>query len=83
MRAQWVRKDPRYGQNNKTNAYGLGYQYDFSKRTALYAAVTRFQNDSNAGTSGLGRFNGPIPAGLTAAGDANLTEFTAGIRHVF
>ena len=83
VRAQWVRNDPRYGESNKTNALGVGYQYDFSKRTAVYSAVTRFQNGANAGTGGLGRFNGPIPVGLTTAGNNNLTEVTAGIRHSF
>jgi hypothetical protein len=42
VRAQRVHNDPRYGQSNKTNALGLDYQYDFSKRTAVYTAVTRF-----------------------------------------
>ena len=31
--------------DGKTQAFGVGYQYDLSKRTALYSSVTRFKND--------------------------------------
>jgi len=66
------------GQTAKTNAFGLGYQYDFSKRTSLYTAATRFQNKGN-----VARFDTSIPSGLTAAGDLNFTQFALGVRHAF
>jgi predicted porin len=83
VRAQWVRNDPRFGDENKTDVFGVGYQYNLSKRTALYTSLARFQNDRNAGSGGLGRFHSAIPVGLTSAGNADLTELTAGVRHSF
>ncbi len=62
----------------KLNAFGLGYQFDFSKRTALYTSATRFQNTGD----GLGRFNSSI-AGLTTTTDKSLTEIAVGVRHAF
>jgi hypothetical protein len=38
VKAQWLRNQPRYGANNRTDAYGVGWQYEFSKRTALYSS---------------------------------------------
>lgn len=66
--------------DGKTQAFGVGYQYDLSKRTALYSSVTRFKND---GVGYVSRAAGSIPVGLTSASDRNLTEFVAGIRHSF
>jgi predicted porin len=64
----------------KTQAFGVGYQYDLSKRTALYSSVTRFKNEGVGYTS---RAAGTIPVGLTDADHRNLTEVVAGIRHSF
>jgi len=82
LKAQWVRNEPKYGSDNKTDAFGVGWQYDLSKRTALYSSLTKFKNGSNAG-DGLGRFNSAIPTGLTAIGSNSITEMVAGIRHSF
>jgi predicted porin len=79
FRVQLVQSRPEHTTVGKTNAFGPGYQYDFSKRTFLYTSVARFQN----GGTGLGRFDGPIPAGLTVANDKNLTQYVLGIRHAF
>jgi predicted porin len=65
------------GKDTKSNAYALGYQYDFSKRTAVYTSATRFQN------TGVARFATSIPAGLTTAGDLNITQIALGVRHSF
>jgi len=83
VRAQWLQNRPRYGTENRTNAFGVGYQYDLSKRTALYSSITRFKNDANAGAGGLGRYTASVPAGLTSLGSTNLTEVVAGMRHSF
>jgi predicted porin len=83
VRGEWLRSKPRYGSDNETTAFGVGYQYTITKRTALYSSITRFNNGSNAGVGGLGRANAPIPAGLTRIGDNNLSEFVAGIQHTF
>jgi isoquinoline 1-oxidoreductase beta subunit len=66
--------------DGKTQAFGVGYQYDLSKRTALYSSVTRFKND---GVGYVSRTAGTIPVGLTSTTDRNLTEFVACIRHSF
>lgn len=66
--------------DGKTQAFGVGYQYDLSKRTALYSSVTRFKND---GVGYVDRAAGSIPVGLTDADHRNLTEVVAGIRHSF
>jgi predicted porin len=65
------------GNTAKTNAYALGYQYDFSKRTALYTSFARFQN------TGVARFASSVPAGLTTAGDLSINQFALGMRHSF
>ena len=83
VRAQYVANDPQSGNADRTQAFGVGYQYDLSKRTALYGSLTRFANQANAGTGGLGRWMTAIPTGLTSAGSNDLTELAAGIRHSF
>ena len=82
FKAQWVNNEI---DNNavgakdaKLNAFGLGYQFDFSKRTALYTSATRFQNTGD----GLGRYNSSI-SGLTTTTDKSLTEVALGVRHSF
>lgn len=83
LRGEWMRSTLRYGSDNDTNAFGIGYQYTVSKRTVLYTSITRFNDGENAGVGGLGRSNSPIPIGLTRTGDNNLSEFVAGIAHKF
>jgi predicted porin len=83
LRTQYLESKPSYGSNNKTKALGFGYQYDFSKRTAFYSSLTKFSNDTNAGSGGLGRYHTALPAGLTRLGDADITELVTGIRHSF
>jgi predicted porin len=82
VRLQYVENNPE-GDDDKSRALGLGYQYDFSRRTAFYSAVTRFRNETNAGSNGLGRWHSSLPTGLTVAGDSDITEFVAGVRHSF
>lgn len=66
--------------DGKTQAFGVGYQYDLSKRTALYSSVTRFKNE---GPGYVSRAAGTIPVGLTDANHRDLTEVVTGIRHSF
>lgn len=72
-----------YGQSNDRTAanadrstFQIGYGYDLSKRTALYAAVGQLDND-NASALGL--------AGATAAYAPGSTAraYTVGVRHLF
>lgn len=79
VKAQYVVSKLKEG-DGKTQALGVGYQYDFSKRTALYSSLTQFENEGAGYTN---RWASGVPAGLTSADDRNITEFVAGIRHTF
>ena len=89
----WIGGDYRFGQNlvraqyvvNKpdgsevdTQAFGVGFQHDLSKRTALYTSLTQFRNDD-----GVGRWHGGVPADLISGDDNDITEFVVGVRHSF
>ena len=82
FKAQWVNNEvdnnAAGATDSKLNAFGVGYQFDFSKRTALYTSLTRFANKGD----GLGHYNSSI-AGLTTATDKNINEFALGLRHSF
>ena len=85
FRAQWVQNNP----NNKnvalgkTNAFGVGYEFDFSKRTDLYTSFTRFQSDRSPNGAFVGRVGAAAPAGLLSATDRSANEFVLGVKHVF
>lgn len=64
----------------KTKAFGIGYQYDLSKRTALYTSVTQFKNE---GAGYVPRAAGSFGNGVVTAADPDITEFVAGVRHAF
>jgi predicted porin len=83
VRAQFVVNNPGTGADNETHAFGVGYQYDLSKRTALYTSVTRFDNEANAGAGGLGRWHSSLPAGTTTVSSNDVTELVLGVRHLF
>jgi len=85
IRAQWVENKPgaKIVSLGKTDAIGVGYEYDFSKRTNLYTSFTHFKNDASANGAFVGRVGGAIPAGLTTAADRNVNEFVLGVRHTF
>jgi predicted porin len=85
VRAQWVNNDPDKKNTGlgKTNAFGVGYEFDFSKRTNLYTSLTRFQNDKSPNGAFVGRIGGATPAGLTTATDRTVNEFVLGVRHSF
>ena len=53
--------------------FAVGYQYALSKRTDLYAAYARTNQDANS--TGF--------AGVVSAAGANINELTAGVRHQF
>jgi predicted porin len=53
--------------------FAIGYQYALSKRTDLYTAYARTNQDANS--KGF--------EGLASAAGANINELTAGVRHQF
>ena len=55
---------------------GLGYAYNLSKRTALYATASRISNKGMATLSVPGGSAGPTPGGTSSG-------YEAGIRHNF
>jgi predicted porin len=85
VRAQWVENNPndKNTKLGKTNAFGVGYEFDFSKRTNLYTSLTRFNNDKSSDGTFVGRIGGGVPAGLTTASDRSVNEFVLGVRHAF
>ncbi len=81
LKAQYVESKLRHSvADGKTQAFGVGYQYDLSKRTSLYTSLTQFKNE---GVGYTPRVAAAIPANLTAVGDTDVTELVAGIRHSF
>ncbi|WP_430407238.1 hypothetical protein [Hydrogenophaga sp.] len=54
----------------------MGYDYNLSKRTALYGTFSRISN-KNGGTKGLA----PNAAAVTPSG--NSTGLEVGVRHAF
>lgn len=72
--------------NFDANHFALGYSYDMSKRTTLYAQYGKVKNKNGAAyavnTSGLAAIQGAN--GLAAvAGTARESGFVAGVRHSF
>ena len=55
---------------------GLGYVYNFSKRTALYATASRINNKGAAALSVPGGVAPPTPGGASSG-------YEAGLRHSF
>lgn len=81
VKAQYVQsKLKNTAAQGKTQALGIGYQYDLSKRTALYTSVTEFKNE---GVGYAARAAGSFSGGVVSASDTDITEVVAGIRHSF
>lgn len=74
-------------EKREANKFALGYQHNLSKRTALYATVSRVTNKNGANvTVGGPAFVAPaIPAGLTGVGyqAKSSTGYEFGVRHSF
>jgi predicted porin len=68
-----MHKDDRTAFNQDANAWGIGYLYNLSKRTGLYAAYAHIDNRNGAGYT---------VANNTESGTGN-TGYNLGIRHTF
>jgi predicted porin len=82
LKASWVKADlsGRVGttsiDSTEADQWGLGYVYNLSKRTAMYATVARIGND------GAARYViSDGPAGMAAGGTSR--GYEAGVRHRF
>ncbi|WP_312758556.1 porin [Pulveribacter sp.] len=76
LRAAYTRYDDKKS-GNDADRLALGYGYRLSKRTEIYGAVARLDNDG-AATRKLGSSLSPTPA----AGQ-DLTGYEIGLRHTF
>ena len=66
--------------SNDFNKFAIGYGYNLSKRTQVYANAARLSN-KGSGTRSLG-VDGLTTPGATSAG-GNSTGFEIGVRHAF
>lgn len=71
--ASYITKDVRSAANSDANLIALGYTYAFSKRTNLYAAWGRIDNDSAA----------IFKVGNNSEAGTGEKAFNLGIRHMF
>ncbi len=80
IKASYGQLDDRKVDNADFAVWGVGYEYAFSKRTALYAAYGQGDNDDHS-ARGL---NTAVPNGLnnTKLGE-DVYSFNLGIRHSF
>jgi predicted porin len=81
VKAQFVENKAENVNTGTTKAFGAGYQYDLSRRSAIYTSLTRFKNEGSAGYAN--RWASALPANLTNAGDRDITELAVGVRHSF
>ena len=83
LKASYVNSKGAQGSNTvdfDAKQIALGYQYDLSKRTALYATLSSLNNDGNAATGS--RFTiGSGPA--MTVGGATSKGYALGLRHSF
>jgi predicted porin len=73
-------------QNVKNKGWGLGYQHNMSKRTAVYAFVSSLDyGDRTATTTGVTAAGAAAAQGgiATAAQGERQTNFNMGLRHAF
>lgn len=68
------------GADNGAKQYAVGVDYNFSKRTSVYALYTEVSNDG-AGTNGLGPATGIATVTTNAGGDSS--GFALGMVHKF
>jgi predicted porin len=83
LKASYVQSKGTQGSNARdfdAKLIGLGYQYDLSKRTALYGTYGNLDNDGNAATGSTFTI-GSGPA--QTAGGAKSSGFALGVRHSF
>ena len=89
VRAEYMQIKADELDSGKAKGFGIGYDYDLSKRTKIYTAVSRINNDDGMawGYSKV-RGSGKAAVGTTPASSSYLvgedsTNFQVGIRHFF
>jgi predicted porin len=87
LRAAYNRSNDKSARNQDANHYGLGYQYDMSKRTNIYAMYGKVSNKNGAAyavdnTAALTQGTVNLGAGQNAVGNYT-TGLAIGLRHTF
>jgi len=77
--ASYINKDVRNATDRDANLFALGYTYAFSKRTNLYAAWGRIDNDRLAGFAA----NRNYTVGNNSETGTGEKAFNFGLRHMF
>jgi predicted porin len=81
IKASYVRSDYNAAAGDAdANQIAVGYDYNLSKRTALYGTFARVSN-KNGGTKSVVGATHPVAAPVTAGGSS--TGFEVGVRHAF
>lgn len=75
LRAEYMQFKADEVKDNKAKGYGIGYDHQFSKRTWIYTAVSRVNNDDD--------MNWSYSKTANFAYGENSTNFQFGIRHGF
>ena len=79
VRAEYTQFKADERDDGKAKGFGLGYDYDLSKRTKIYTAVSRVKNDDGIGWGYSKLRNGT----LSQYAGEDSTNFSVGIRHFF
>jgi predicted porin len=79
--SRYDRKDAGALGNNDANKFAIGYVYNLSKRTAVYADVARIANKGGS-TYGFGGLGGSLGGAVPVAG-GNATGVAVGVKHAF
>ena len=83
LKASYMKVDGKQGSSPRdfdATQIAFGYQYDLSKRTAIYATASRVNNDGNAATGAVFTV-GQGPA--MTVGGATSSGYNLGVRHAF
>lgn len=91
IKFSYVRSDTKDGRNNgaanlsnrDASQFAVGYQYDLSKRTAIYATGARISNKSGTTARPIGGTYSISGAVAAPASGKSSTGLEAGIRHTF
>jgi predicted porin len=75
-----VRQDDKTASNSDATQYGIGYDYDLSKRTDIYAVVALIKNQ-NEGQYALGAAS--ASGGFTSRAGESSKGVQIGMRHRF
>ena len=79
IKAQYASYNDKSFSNADAQQLSVGYQYDLSKRTAVYTTVAYLKNKNAASTAALGGSG----LSLGAVNGKNQTGFQVGVRHAF